>query len=384
MERFNGYIALVFFMMSFYLASRIPILNRIFDGLQRQLRWHHWIAMVSVAAMLSHVSQLLWSYREHFELLLDWSNLGLLTGWITFAGVIITTPFAFYRVQIPFRRWRVIHLVTSLCLISALLHTLLLLEPDKLGEWILFLLLAALGMIALLLSVILPRFAFWGKKYEIVELSEPRPDLFLLKLKPYQHEGLLHFYYKAGHFLYLKFLSPDFSWLWHPFTIISKPSEPFVELFIKARGRDTKQLKSIFLPAPVRILAPFGTPFWKLDQTQLWIAYGVGAAIFLAAIRSFPTSFRKKIHFICCDSSATKIFFSDELDDCMQQNLNFTWESYIGSGQQYIAEFSNKQFDSQSFEKIRICGHPGFQNKLKSMLISRGIRSSNIQLEGLL
>lgn len=384
MTRFSGYIALLFFMMSFYLASRIPILNRIFDGLQRQLRWHHWIAVVSVTAMLCHLGQLLWSYGEHFELLLNWSDFSLLSGWITFAGVIVTIPFAFYRVQIPYRRWRVIHLVTSLCLISVLLHTLLLLEPDKLREWVIFLLLAVLGIIALLLAVILPGFSFWGRKYQIIELYEPCPKLFLLKLQPYQDEVLPHFYYSSGHFLYLKFLSPDFSRIWHPFTIISKPCEPFIELFIKARGRDTKQLKSICLPAPIRILAPFGTPFWKLDQAQLWIAYGVGAAIFLAAIRSFQTSFRKKIHFICCDSSATKIFFSDELDDCMQQNLNFTWESYIGSGQQFIAEFSNKLLDIKSFEKVRICGHPGFQNNLKSMLISHGIRSSHIQLEGLL
>lgn len=384
MIRASGYAALLSFMMSFYLASRIPLLNRIFDGLQRQLRWHHWIAVVSVAAMLGHLGQLLWSYREHVELLFDWHDFALSSGWITLTGIIIITPFAFYRVQIPYRRWRVIHLVTSLCLVSALLHTFLLLQPDELSEWVIFFLLAAFGIIALLLSVILPEFSSWGRKYQIVALSEPSLNLFLLKLQPDQHEGWSQFQYKAGQFLYLRFLSPHFSRIWHPFTVISKPSDSFIELFIKARGMDTDQLKSIILPTPVRILAPFGTSFWQQDQSQLWIAYGVGAAIFIAAIRSFPTSFHNRIHFICCDSSKNKMFFSAELDDCMQKNLNFTWEAYIGSGQQFISEFNNRVLDYTSFEKFRICGHPGFQNSLKSMLISFGIRKSTIHLEGLL
>ncbi|MHB1221049.1 MAG: hypothetical protein ACYC0J_03555, partial [Gammaproteobacteria bacterium] len=164
----------------------------------------------------------------------------------------------------------------------------------------------------------------------------------------------------------------------------SKPSDPYIEHFIKARGRDTNRLDDILLPSPVQILAPFGTLFWKLDENQLWIAYGVGAAIFLAAIRSFPPSFRKKIHFICCDSSANNMFFGDELDDCMRSNANFSWEPYIGTGIQFIAEFSSKSFDIRSIDKVRICGHPLFQKNLKAMLVSRGIQSQDINLEGLL
>ncbi|CEG62148.1 Oxidoreductase FAD-binding domain protein [Legionella micdadei] len=381
MIRLSGYIALILFIASFYLAVRSPTLNKIFDGLQRQLRWHHWIAMIFVAMMMYHLGQLFWSYRGHFELIFDWSDLALLSGWITFVGVILASLLAFYRLQIPYRRWRRIHILTSLCLITALLHTVLLLAPYNVAEWLIFVSLGILGLIALLLAVILPVFSFWGKKYLISKVCEVRPGLFLLQLQSNEPK---HFHFDPGHFMYLKFLSSNLSYIWHPFTIISRPSEPFIELFIKARGKDTGQLNTISLPGSVRVLAPFGTSFWKTDQTQLWIAYGVGAAIFLAAIRSFPSSFRKKIHFICCDSSASKMFFSEELDDCMQQHLNFTWESYIGSGQQFIAEFSGKPFDSTNFEKFRICGHPGFQKNLKSLLISRGVQRHNIKLEGLL
>lgn len=385
MARLSAWIALIFFVISFYLAIRVPVLNRIFDGLKPQLRWHHWVALLSVIAILCHLGQLLWNFTGRFQLLFDWKDVALLSGWITFVGVVLlSTPLAFFRVQIPYRRWRVIHLMTSLCLLTALLHTLLILEPKYYGEWTIFILVTVLAMISLLLAVILPAFPFWGRKYLITKFSEIRPNLFLVQLQRNEYEVSQDFHYDPGQFIYLKFITRGFSQIWHPFTIISRPSESYIELFIKARGRDTNHLRTISVPAPIRVLAPFGTSFWKLDQAQLWIAYGVGAAIFLAAVRSFPPSFRKNIHFICCDSSETNVFFSEELNRLMQTSPQFTWELYIGSGQQFIAEFKHKPFSNRSFEHVRICGHPGFQKSLKMMLIYRGIQRRNIQLEGLL
>lgn len=385
MVRISGWIALILFVTSFYLAARVPVLNRIFDGLKRQLYWHHWVALLSVIAMLYHLGRLIWHFTGHLQLLFDWKDISLLSGWISFVGIVLlATPLAFFRTQIPYRRWRIIHLVTSLCLITALLHTLLIFKPQYYGEWAMFILVTALAIFSLLLAVIFPASPFWGRQYLVTQLTEARPNLFLLQLKPHEQEVSRHFNYGPGHFIYLKFITSGFSRTWHPFTIISRPSESYIELFIKARGRDTGRLKTMSLPTPVRILAPFGTLFWKLDQPQLWIAYGVGAAIFLAAVRSFPPSFRAKIHFICCDSSAANIFFSDELNRRMQMSPHFTWELYIGSGQQFVVEFKHRLFDNQRFEKVHICGHPGFQNSLKAMLISRGIRRKNIQLEGLL
>lgn len=385
MARLSGYSALILFIISFFLAARTPILNQIFRGLQSQLRFHHWVAMLSVGAMLYHFCQIYWINRNNIRLIFDWSDIALLTGWITFVGIILIIPFAFYRVRIPYRKWRIIHLVSAVCLVTALFHTQLLFEPNKIIEHITFVILAIFALIGLFISVILPLFSFWGKPYLITELIEIRPKLFLLRIRPNSHyQEANHFQFDPGQFIYVKFLSLTFSRIWHPFTIISKPTDAYIQLFVKARGKDTEKLKTLSLPAPINVLAPFGRAFWKHDKAQLWIAYGVGAAIFLAAIRSFPNAFSQKIHFICCDSSINKIFFKKELDECMQQRPNFTWESYIGTGQQFVSEFNSRPFKCESFEKFRICGHPGFQKSLKSLLISRGIRKQNIQLEGLL
>lgn len=382
---FSGWLALILFVTSFYLAVRSPLLNWLFGGLKHQLRWHHLVASLSVAFMFFHVAQEFWLFRQHYELLFDWRDIGLLSGWLTLLGIFLALPSAFYRIEIPYRRWRLVHLVTAVCLVTALMHTFLLFEPNNYGEWAVFLLVFTLGTFALLLAIILPTFSVWGKKYVITRITEIRPKLFLLRLQSNSNQReLKHFQFDPGHFIYLKFFHRNFSCIWHPFTIISRPSDSYIELLIKARGKDTNQLDVISLPGPISIIAPFGDSFWKLDENQLWIAYGVGVAIFLAAIRSFPSAFSKKIHFICCDDSATKMFFSDEFDNCMRKNSNFTWEPYIGTGIQFIAEFSNKQLDTKNIDKVRICGHPLFQKNLKAMLVSRGIQSQNINLEGLL
>lgn len=384
MTGLTGWVALVLLIASFYLASRIPFLNSLFDGLKPQLRWHHAIAIASIVAMLFHLGQLSWVYKAHLPLLFNWRDLIFFSGWVSFIGVILPLPLAFLRVQIPYRKWRGIHLLTSISLISALIHLFLTLEPKNYQEWTIVFVMIVLGLLSILLSVILPATPFWGDEYYITKISEPRSNLFLIKLQAPDKRTAKNVHFTAGQFIYLKFVTAGFSKVWHPFTLISKPSEPHLELFIKARGRDTNQLKTISLPTPVRILAPFGTSFWKKDEPQLWIAYGIGVAIFLAAIRSFPDSYREKIHFMCCDSSKNNFFFSDELNAAMKTHPHFTWESYIGTGQEFIAQFKGRVFESQSVEKVRICGHPGFQNSLKSMLMARGIGRHMIELEGLL
>jgi len=378
----SGWIALSFFVLSFYLAIRLPFLNRVFDGLKPQLNWHHWTGLMSGFAMLWHLAQLFWSYGNHFPLLFDLSDFALLSGWLAIAGVILAIFLAFFHTQLPYRRWRSIHLVTCFSLAAALIHTLLIFEPRSLNEWAIFLLAAFLSLGSVLMAVILPAGNFWGRKYCMTQKSEPRADLLLIKLRA--DKGTREINYQAGHFIYLRFLAPDFTSIWHPFTIISQPSSQEIELLIKTRGIDTSLLKNQTTLSPVSVSGPFGTAFWKHDQSQMWIAYGVGVAIFLAAIRSFPQSFHSKVHFICCDKTEDNLFFREELDRLRNNTPNFTWETFIGSGQEFTKKFERQAMNHQAFSIIRICGHPGFQKSLQSTLIAQGVKRQAIQLEGLL
>lgn len=206
MALFSGWLAITLFITSFYLAIRRPLLNGLFGGLKHQLRWHHLVASLSVVFMFFHSAQEFWHFRYHYELLFDWRDIGLLSGWFTLLGISLALPFAFYRIEIPYRRWRLVHLVTALCLITALIHTFLLFEPNNYGEWTMFLLVFALGIIALLLAIILPTFSVWGNKYVITRIDEIHPKLFLLRLKSSSIQlALKHFQFDPGHFIYLKF-----------------------------------------------------------------------------------------------------------------------------------------------------------------------------------
>ena len=131
------------------------------------------------------------------------------------------------------------------------------------------------------------------------------------------------------------------------------------------------------------VSAPFGIPFWQDDANQVWISYGVGSAVFISAIRSFPTNYSSKVHYICCDRLESNIFFKNELVELAENNANFTWEEYIGSGQEFVANFARNNLLIKNYQLFRICGHPGFQNSLRGKLINNGVKSKFIHLEGL-
>ena len=376
----SGWLALLLFILSFYAAARLPLFNRVASGLKKQLKWHHGVALLSLAAMFWHLGTILLAYIGQMNQLFDPWEFSLSTGWLALAGITLTVILAFLRPKLDYRPWRRLHLITPFCLLLALLHCYLLMEPTTTSEWLQYTGTASFALVALLLTVVLPNTRFWGRAYAIYQKSEPRPGLFLLQLKPQRPQKELRF--EAGHFIFLRFNTPGFSSLWHPFTIVSGPPYGDIQLFVKARGRDTNLLKDASLPSDVSVLGPFGEVFWQDSASQLWIAYGVGAAIFLAAIRSFPA--KDRIHFICCDISLEQIFFSNELDLYQARYPSFSWEAFIGSGQDFVTKFPSQNLKLHEFSNFRICGHPGFQKSVKSKIMAQGIAPQRIRLEGLL
>ncbi|MFW7379302.1 MAG: ferric reductase-like transmembrane domain-containing protein [Oligoflexus sp.] len=379
MTSFSGWIALSLMILAFYFAIRSPFLNRLFGELKLQLQWHHYVGFACTAATLWHVGQLLWDFREAWHLL--WLDLSVITGWISFIGLTLVIIFSFFRTAISYRLWRKIHLISSASLVAALIHTYLIYEPAAQREWLIFLGFVALGFIAFVFTAILPRFRFWGKAYLISQHQELRPGYFLTSLQVQNLKQSISI--ESGQFIYLRFLDKRFTRIWHPFTIVSTNPQHDIGLLIKARGQDTNQLADLRLPTHVKVWGPFGSRFWKHDDNQLWISYGVGVAIFLGAIRSYPENFQKKVHFICCDGSEDKVFFRDELEKCGQAHPGFSWEVFIGSGYEFIQAFDKRSLSSKNDLLVRICGHPGFQNSVKMKLIAKGIPRSKIHLEGL-
>jgi len=303
LERLTGWIGILLLAIGFCTPARSPLFSAKVGGYRLQLKMHHWLGVAAVVSMILHLGLLLWDYAPSPGQLFELSESGISTGWVALICALAVTAVAFSFRSAPYRRWRRIHLIVILGFIAGILHSFLILEPRSLAEWCLLATPALIGVFGIAWTLWIPRSPFFGTRYAIVRQTTLRSDLFLQLLKPSSNAKALGF--EAGQLIFLRYSAPQFSRMWHPFTVIGFSNSGEIELLIKARGRDTNLLREAELPSPVSINGPFGVRFWRSDEPQIWIAYGVGIAIFLAAARTIPECFvctaipRVFIHAFC-------------------------------------------------------------------------------------
>ena len=81
--------------------------------------------------------------------------------------------------------------------------------------------------------------------------------------------------FEPGQFVFLAFGGPG-GWERHPFSVSSAPSDPRVELTIKASGDYTRDLYDKLRPGvPAKLAGPFGGFDYRLGGSQIWIAGGL-------------------------------------------------------------------------------------------------------------
>lgn len=381
LAEFTGWIALALLAISFCTPVRSPKLNSLIGGYRAQLKIHHWVGMVATGFIAVHLLVLVVEYSTSLQLLIDLSDTSILTGWVAtlFTGVVVAVAFRFRTT--PYRRWRPIHLVLIFGFLAALLHALLVAEPGTLSEWIPMALAGLVGGLGIAMTVWIPQLPSFGAPYMVKEQSAVRPDVVTQTLVPVSPHWALRF--SAGQFVFLKYCDPHFSKMWHPFTVVGFSDSGEFELLIKARGQDTNLLPDFGLSSPVKINGPFGESFWRSDKPQVWVAYGVGVAIFLAAARSMPDDMCSYVHFVYCEKNQEHLMFQTEFDALSVRRKNFSWEQHYGEGRDVIEQIKlDVSGWSRRYQLFRICGHPGFQESVKEILVAAGVDRKSIILEG--
>ena len=381
LARTTGWIALSLLAISFCTPIRSPKLNTLIGGYRFQLKIHHWVGVAAIAFMSMHLAILVVDYSSSLRQLLDLSDQSIVSGWIAFicSAIVVTVAFRFRSA--PYRRWRRVHLVFIFGFLAGVLHSFLVLEPRTILEWLPLVLAALIGGLGIVWSLWLPQLPTFGVPYVIARQRVLRPDLIIQGLAPADPRQSLRF--AAGQFVFLRYGDPQFSTMWHPFTVVGFSDSGEFELLIKSRGLDTNLLHKVVLPSSVRINGPFGDKFWGSDEPQMWIAYGVGIAIFLAAARTMPDDIRSIVHLVYCEKSRERIVFDDEFDALSARKKHFSWGQDYGEGPDVVEHFKREVATwSTTYRLFRICGHPGFQTAVKDLLIDAGVASHAIILEG--
>ncbi len=101
--------------------------------------------------------------------------------------------------------------------------------------------------------------------------------------------------YIPGQFVYVGFQKDGFKKETHPFSLVSVPTDGYMEIWIKPVGDFTRELSVIKAGDTAVVYGPYGTLYEKIfgKDTVVCIAGGIGITPFLGMIRHFAKQLPK-------------------------------------------------------------------------------------------
>ena len=309
-------LALTTLSLTFILATRLPLLEEWFNGLENMYSAHKFTAFLSILLLLFHNFSMggLWGSRLAAQL----GN---------------------------------IHRVVYLAYIFGLLHVYMMMSQRLFSLSLLSFLVgiyAILGLIAGFYIIFLYQqisFTHLGKIIGIKHLNHDTTELEIKLSKPFQ--------YKYGQFAFLKIFQEGFEQAPHPFSI-SGGSGKTLYFTIKNSGDHTKNIfENLKVGSKVTVDRAYGHMLLEQGQDQqIWIAGGIGITPFISYIRENPV-LTKSVRFYYSYRGKENAVYLNLLHAYAEKNPNFDLR-LIDSTQDGYLNFENEDIPDQT--SIYMCG----------------------------
>ena len=283
-----GYVA---FATSLALGARVPVIERLFAGLDRMYRFHRRLGGAVAGLLVAHIGLMMAAVAAEQErigaLLVPDPGLRVFPGVVGFGALVVVlalTMVTHLRHETFLRVHRVLGVVFAL----AALHALRVPAFQTQSPW----------LNGYLLAVTAAGLAGWGYRsglgrtlvprrfYEVTQVRPLHPTITELTLTPLDEP--LEF--SPGQLVFVGLDDPAVGRELHPFSITSEPGERTLRLVIKAAGDFTTGLRAATPGSLCKVEGPYGS-FWREgagSARQVWIAGGIGVTPFLSMARSLP------------------------------------------------------------------------------------------------
>jgi len=319
--------AIVLLSCSLVLATRAPLLERFFGGLDRMYLWHRWSAVAAVVLLLPH--RVLVTSAPDPNL----NELGSVLGQVTLIGLVLLLwalaprlSAVMRRLPTQVQRWFTLHRLTGLFIVAGLVHGALV-DPVLRRSTILlgwYVAVAAVGTAAYVYRELFLRFFSrrWQYDYKVKAINRLDPRALEVVLAPTARP----LPFVAGQFVFVHF-GGSAEWERHPFSVSSAPQERDLRLSIEALGDYTQHLSDTLQPgAPAIVRIAFGLfDYRQGTREQVWIAGGIGITPFRSWIRAFPTEQQIEfdIDLYYTVRSEDEALFLDEIRTAATQHPSF-------------------------------------------------------------
>ena len=357
-------LALTSLSLTFILATRLPLLESWFHGLEKVYTIHKFTAFLSIILLIFHNFSMggLWGTR----LAAQFGNLAI----YIFISIILV---AYLGKYIQYEAWRWIHRLVYLAYTFGLSHVYMMMGNRLLTFNLLSFLVdsyALLGLLAGFYIIFLYQkigFPYLGKITNLKRLNHDTREIQIHLSRPFN--------YQSGQFAFLKIFQEGFESAPHPFSISGGHGQTLY-FTVKNSGDHTKNIyDNLQVGSKVSVDRAYGHMIIEEGrENQVWIAGGIGITPFISYIREHPI-LDKQVHFYYSFRGEENAVYLDLLRDYAQKNSNFelhlvdsTKDGYLHFEQEEVPEHAS----------VYMCGPLSMMKSLAKQIKKQNLKAELI------
>lgn len=373
-----GWAACGLLLASLLLMLRETWLAERLGGLERMMRWHHWVGMVAYCLLLAHplalaadawlnLPALAWQVLSPFS-----HSWPVWAGWLSLVLLMLGLVTTFSS-RLPYRAWRWLHMLLGVGVLFGLWHIALL----GIEESVLPVLVPSAAF--LVWRVLRDDFGFAARPYSVQSVRTVAAGMVEIVLQPMATPIAV----APGQFVLVAFLNgPAFRGCgeFHPFTVSAIDAAQQISVGVKALGDCTRHIQSIEPGVMARVHGAFGEFLTaQAAGPQLWIAGGIGITPFLARLRagrlSQPTTL---LYLYRAEADAA---FLPELQAAADADPLLSLKAVATGSAPADMNALLPNAPEQAHYECYLCGPPGMVAMLRRFLQGRGITPRHIHFE---
>jgi predicted ferric reductase len=380
------------FALNLVLGARLHPVQALFGGLEQMYKAHRLNGEIAFVLLLGHVvlilaSRATISTSTALDLLRPSAGWTVMAGVLAFAGMTIAIVLTLF-IHLGHELFVYVQRSFGIVFLGATYHVFTTggaLESSRALN-LYMASLATLGIGAYLYRSVLGNLLVRRSKFRVAGVN--RLDEFVTEVVMEPGEAPLA--YAPGQFVFVNFREPFSDQFppfarnqFHPFSITSAPSERKLRITVKAVGDYTRALRSLEPGVAAVVEGPYGA-FSSRDvanDSQVWIAGGIGVTPFLSMARSLNGD-GPAVDFYYCVEHEPEAHFVDELRSIEREREDFRVVVVPRDREGFLTaeRLAGEKPDLQSAD-VLICGPPEMIVGLRSQLRDRGLPSQRIHAE---
>lgn len=382
--------ALTLMALALVSASRSPLVEPMFGGLDRAVRMHRLLGPAAVGLVVIHIFLLFALYiaenRPVLDLIIPFrSNWVFDTFIFTTLGFLVLAVLA-YVTRMAYERWRIIHGLNGVLFVPSMFVSMFIdgsisdFEPFRL--WMGFLTFAGLG--SLFHRYVLFRRSGPRHVYEVARIVPRDPGAFDLVLDPVGQRMA----YAPGKFVFISIAEGGhWSHDLHPFSLSSTPVLREVRLSIREVGDFTRRLRQLSPGHQVRLYGPYGS--FTLHSVAAFdrvvcIGAGIGIAPFLGMLEFERTNDeRRRIWLTYVVRDRGQAPYDGALEQAAAELERVDYRLWVSSDEgRFTASAIAAIREAPQTTAVMMCGPGPMLTDLINQLRELGVPNDNIYAEG--